>query len=107
MQKTLIATKAAEPFSWIKRKAKVIGQKDYHLLCNNTKLFETGNATKRLKNWIDYTTELLEYREIQPGIFVSRAPEILWQLRPEPEQLDVAISIKLISNITYCPKPNL
>ena len=84
----------------------LFGQKDYKVLCNTTKRYETGNIAERLKKWIDSITNLLEYRSIRPGMAFSRAPEILWQLRPELEQLDADKSIKLISNIVFCSKIN-
>ena len=85
-----------------KNKYPVFGQKDNHVLCNRTKIRETGNMAEKLKAWIDYLTDLLEDRSIHPGIGVSRAPEILWQLRPELEQLYVAKSNMLISDVNIC-----
>ena len=78
------------------------GENEYHALCNRTKKCVIGNAAK-LNSWIDYVNELLENRSIlQPVIDHSRAPEILWQLRPESGQLQVAKSIRLISDIALC-----
>ena len=79
-----------------KLKYPLFGQKEYLPLCNRATTYETSNVAKQLRNWIDYITGLLEKR--------SRAPEILWQLRPELEQLDEANAIKLISNIAFCEK---
>ena len=85
-----------------KIKYPLFGQKEYKMLCNRTQAYGPGNVARRLKNWIGYITYLLENRSIQPDINVSRAPEILFLLKPELEQLDVAKSTKLISDITFC-----
>ena len=85
-----------------KLKYPLFGQNEYHVLCKKTKIYDTGNVAKYLKNWISYITDLLEDQSIKPDMDVSHAPEILWQLRPEVEKLDVDKSIKLISTIGFC-----
>ena len=85
-----------------KKKYSLFGHNDFHALCNKTKRFDAGNAPKKLKSWISYITDLLDPRSMQYVIGVSRAPEILWQLSPELEQLNVAKSIRLISDVSLC-----
>ena len=87
-----------------KLKYPLLGQKEYLPLCKRTKRYEYSNVETQLKNWTDYITYLLEVRSIEPGIDISRAPEILWQLRPEIDHFDESNSIKLISNIILCTK---
>ena len=85
-----------------KNKYPIFGNKEYQALCNGRKRYIDEDVTKTLRNWIEYITDLLEVRLMQPGIDVSRAPEILWQLRPQLKQLDKANSIRLISDIHLC-----
>ena len=82
-----------------KSKYSVFGQNAYNPLCKINRGYEIDGSSTKLENWFQSINKLLDVQTIQDGYAVHSALEVLWQLRPDSEQLDEDVSTKLIADI--------
>ena len=79
----------------------LFGQHEHKLLCNINKSYQSYSAAKKLEHWIQSINKLLDVQQVHDGQAIYSPLEILWQLRPELEQLDEDDSIRLISDVNF------